>query len=184
MKLTKKGKVMAEDEFNYGVLKQLVKNIFGGSAEERLVSLADSQQACQSMRGCQVDTQEISGLRSEVDALELALGKLIVERERYWHKARLKTIAKRQLQNIKNMQREQWVREARSLSRYFAAAKENDAAIAQGMLRQYLPADRAEVKLEPNMHGRSMGALHTLKHLVMRGKHYLSEVQNGRKTQA
>ncbi|GEM_PF-2103424 len=175
---------MAEGEFNSGVLQQLMKNIFGRVAEDKPVVSTDLQKPCQTICGCQADRCEISNLISRVDALELSIGKLIVERERYWHKARLKTIAKRHLLNIKNMQREQWVREARSLSRYFAAAKENDAAIAQGMLRQYLPADRAEVKLEPNMHGRSRGAYETLKHFVGRGKQYLRSIQNGRKTQA
>lgn len=161
-------------KFAIGALHGLVRSIFGRTAGNKRVNLSE-----------QIDRHVIKSLMDEVGAFELAVGDLIVERERRrrWHRARLKTIAKRHVQNMKNVNHEQWMREARSLVRYFATTKENDAVAAQKILLPLLSTDRVEVEVEPDMHGVSMGAFGIFKHLVKRGKQYFSEVQHGRKTQ-
>lgn len=132
---------MSEGKLKLGVLHGLIRNIFGGGDEDKLVSPANLQQACQSTRTSQTDQHEIKSLMKEVDALELTVGKLIVDRERGrgWHRARLKTIAKRHLLNMKKVKRDQWIRETKSLARYIATVKENDAGIAQEILLEFLP---------------------------------------------
>jgi hypothetical protein len=118
----------------FSLLDKLAMKFNGGSTVDNLVVEDDRQSPCQSAQGNQHELHEIDKLKSEVKALELAAGKLIVDRERYWHKTRLKTIAKRHMQNLKNQKYDQWVREGRALARYFATAKENDAVVAEDIL--------------------------------------------------
>lgn len=167
---------MGKDEINFGVLHAWITGIFGGAAKDMKLSHSIHTQL--------MDQRDISNMIIEVDALEIAVGRLIVERERSWlRKPRLKTIAKRHVLNQKNMQRElqreQWLREARSLVLYFGTLKENDAATAQEMLQALLPVAPVAVKVEPNLHGRTRGVLLAFKHLVGRGKQYFRSAHHG-----
>lgn len=122
----------------FNLLYKFAMKLKVDSAADDLEILDDRKQPCQSSQSYQNALYEIDKLKSEVQALELTVGKLIIDRERYWHKTRLKTIAKRHLQNLKNQKNDQWIREGQALARYFAVAKENDAVVAEDILSPYL----------------------------------------------
>ena len=157
---------MIKREIGIGVLKKLAIKLMIGSVANQVVAQEERMpcnevqvnQNAQSAMVIQNNQCVIDSLTREIGALELALGKMIVERERNYEKPRLRTIAKRHILKINTMRKERWMRDARSLARYFNTVKENDVVIAQQLLNEFLPVVSAKVKVEPNFNGTTMGA--------------------------
>lgn len=111
------------------VFSEIGKLIKKQASDSPQVSLAteDGQQSC---HHDPQDLKEIERLRNELAAVELELGRLIVDRERRWEKSRFLTIAKRHLRTAKAKTAHRWIVESNAMIRYFNCASANDSKFA------------------------------------------------------
>ncbi len=117
----------------FGVMGKLInKQEFDPSPVS--VAAEDGQQSCQLSQHDPQDLVEIERLKSELVALELELGRLLVSNARLAEKHRYKTIVKLHLLTAKTKTHQKWVLESNCLIRFFNSKKENDSEVATEML--------------------------------------------------